>query len=52
MSEVFLDKIGYQSKAAFSRTFKSEFKQPAGEVNRAAVGIINSIFKMILVGSK
>ncbi|MBU2985006.1 AraC family transcriptional regulator [Saccharophagus degradans] len=30
------DKIGYQSEAAFSRAFKSEFKQTAGEVRRGA----------------
>lgn len=33
---VVADKIGYLSEAAFSRAFKSEFKQTAGEVRRGA----------------
>lgn len=51
MSEFVLDKVGYQSEAAFSRAFKSEFKQSAGEVWRGAVGIINSILKNNSIGS-
>lgn len=49
MSEVFLDKIGYQSKAAFSRTFKSEFKQPAGEVNRFEGKMVSQLLLVFIL---